>query len=242
MPTAEVETEDGETVEVDLNDAAPDGYRVMSDEELNERYVDKEYHEKEVQRVQDRFDSNMRSDIREELKNDEEFRQEVAAEVGMDEEERKQLVQEVEEKKVQPLKKELEKRKRQAKRQAVLSEARQREDIDPKALQQVGDADPLVLQALESRVEEADDGRYVVTDGNGNPLPSDDGGYAGIGEGLDKLKESDDFQPLFQEPEPTSGSGFEESGSSGPSAERAADMSDEELMDYVREHGSAPGT
>lgn len=241
MPTAEVETEDG-AVEVDLEDAAPDGYRVVSEDELDERYVDKEYHEREIERVQDRFDESMRSDVREELRNDEDFRKEVAADFDLDEEERKQIVQQVEENKVQPLQEELQKRKKQAKRQAVLSEAQQREDIDPKALQGVGDAEPMVLQALGSRVEETDDGRFVVTDGNGNPLPSDDGGYAGISEGLDKLKESDDFQPLFTEPEPTSGSGFEESGSAAPSAERAADMSEEELMDYVRENGKAPGT
>jgi hypothetical protein len=236
MPTAEVETDDGEAVTVNLDEHVPDGQRIVSEDEV----VDREYHEKEISRVKDRFDSSMRSDVRQELKEDEAFRKEVAAEYDLDEDERKEVVQQVEEEKVEPLRSELKRYKERTKREKILGAARERGDIDPKALQSVGGADPLLLQALEDRVQETDDGRFVMADENGTPLPGEDGGYASISEGLDQLSEQDEFQPLFAESEPTRGSGFEESAPGSPQPSGWEEMSRDEVISYVEEHGHHP--
>lgn len=240
MPTVLKEI-DGEEKEVEVSsDDLPDGQVLMSKDTLNEKYVDADYHENEIERIKNRFDNDMRRDVREELKEDESFRKEVAAEVGMDEEERKKIVQEVEENKVQPLQNELQTWKQQTKREKILNAFQNRDDADPKALQSIGNADPLVVQALEDRVIETDDRRFVMGDGNGNPLPGEDGGYASIAEGIDQLAEDEDYQPLFREEEPSGGSGFNGSGSPGSSASDWEEMSQREIMDYVEEHGRHP--
>lgn len=235
MPNVQTEV-DGETVEVNVtSDDLPDGQTIMDESTLNDQYVDASYHEKEIERVKSRFDSDMRSDVRKELKEDESFRKEVAAEFDLGEEERKQIVQQVEEEKVEPLQEELQTWKEQTKRQKILNAAQERDDIDPKALQSVGDADPLVIQALESRVAETDDGRFVMTDENGNPLQGQDGGYASVSEGIDQLTDDESYDPLFAEEEPSQGSGFNSSGSPSSSAEGWDEMSKTEKIQHLKE-------
>lgn len=240
MPTAQTEV-DGETVEVEVtSDDLPDGVTIMDQDTLDENYVEKSYAEQEIERRVQNARSNARSEAKEDLKEDESFRREVAAEFDLDEEERKQVVQQVEENKVKPAQQEAEAWRRRYKREKIVSELQERDDVDPKALQAIGDAEPLAVQALASRVEiqgeSPDDASVVMTDGNGNPLPGEDGGYASVAEGLDQLQDDDDFEALFVDEEPTSGSGFGGNGTPGSTAGDWDEMSTDEKIEYLREN------
>jgi len=248
MPTVQKEI-DGETVELEItSDDLPDGVLLMDEDTLDENYVDQQYHEKEIERVRNRFDSDLREEVREELKNDPDFREQVAAEHDLDEERRKEIVQEVEENRVKPIEEEATAWRRRYKREKIVSELQEREDVDPKALTSIGSAEPLAVQALADRVtiqgDSPDEAKVVMTDENGNPLPGSDGGYASVAEGIDQIADDPDFEPLFKEEEPTSGSGF--GGSANGSASNGGDwdeMSTDEKIEALRENdGQHPAT
>lgn len=244
MPTVQTEV-DGETVDVEVtSDDLPDDQVLMSKSTLDDEYVDADYHEKEIDRVKNRFDSDMRSDVRKELKEDESFRKEVAAEFDLDEEQRKEIVQQVEENKVKPAEEEAEGWRYRFKRERALSELENREDVAPKALASIGNAEPLAMQALSDRLmiqgDGPEDAKVVMTDDEGNPLPGEDGGYASVSEGLDHLKDDESYEPLFSKEQPSKGSGFNSSGTPSSSADGWEDMSSGEVMDYVKEHGHHP--
>ena len=245
MPTTTIKTDNGE-VEVDLAEHVPDGYRLIGEDTLNSDYVRKDYHQRELDRVKERFGKSARQDAKEELKSDPDFRKEVAAEFELDEEQRQEIYQRVQEEEVKPAREEAQTWRERFKREKILSAAQGRDDIDPKALKSIGAAEPLVVQALAGRVEIEDDGdassaRLVLKSEDGRPLQGKNGAYASIEEGLDELAEDESYEPLFRDEEPTSGSGFEKGGGQpSMSADDWDGMSRSEKVKYIEEHGSHP--
>lgn len=243
MPTIKKEVND-ETVELEVTDEdLPSDYNLLKQNELNENYVEKDYHEKETQRIRERFENRNLDEAKRELRRDNDFIEEVLEEHG----EETKRVQELQAEK-ESLESKLEEYENKYKnldskiKSQTVREAAKNAGIDERFLEAPEDGvDPYIENVVMEKyeLEEADESKMILKEkesGERVPAPTDaDETFMSV----DTYLSSDKFEEYRSNTEPTSGSGFEENGSSSsvtPSTDNWKDLGKDEKLQAIREN------
>lgn len=237
MPTVEKEI-DGETREIEVtSEDLGDDVMVMDRSTLNDEYVKADYHEREINRVKDRFDESATEEAKQELREDEDFIQEVLDEHGTDDERVQTLKAEKEklESKLEETESQLSSLSKRVKGQVIREAAGEADIADQFTARPNGKMSYIERTLLDDHDVEEVDGKHVVVDENGDRLsaPSDsDETFMTVSQFLRR----EDFDDLRGESEPTKGSGFEDGGSGGSLSGTSWDeMSSGEKLQALRE-------
>lgn len=244
MPTIKKEIEDDE-VEIEVTDEdLPSDYKLMSGSELNDNYVEKDYHEKETERIRERFENRNLDEAKRELRQDDNFIEEVLNEHAEETKRVQELKTENEnlQDKLEEYENKYKNLDTKIKSQTV-REAAKNADIDQRFLNAPEEGvDPYIQRVVMDKyeLEEGDEGKMILKEkdsGERVPAPTDkDQTFLDV----ETYFESDKFDDYRASSEPTSGSGFEENGSaqsvSTPDADNWNELSSEQKLQAVKEN------
>jgi hypothetical protein len=253
MPLFQVETDGGETVQVDTEDlpgALPDGHSLNTPAGAAEGHVTRQHHEAQVTRARNEAQESATEGMvpRDEAAQDEGVISTVLEAHGGGEEGDVDLESYRErwrEDEVEPLRESLD----QMRGRLLVSdliEAGREMGVRPEYLE--GGSDSYLAHRLGDRLEHDGEHGTVATDAEGNRLPGGEGrAFANASDLLGRMRESGDAQNLFADEEPQGGGGSYEGGSGAAgsggkrtwSEEEIASMSPEEFDKHADEINQA---
>lgn len=238
MPLFDVETDDGETVQVDTDNltpgSLPDGFSLNSPQGAADGYVTEQHHEAQVTHAQNQATDGMVSI--DEAANNERVVSAVLEEHS-DEDDGINLEnyrEQWREEEVEPLQESLNQLRGRTLAQDLIEAGR---ELGVREEYLEGGADSYLAHRLSGRLEHDDEHGTVATDPEGNRLPGGEGrAFANAQDLLSRARETGNMQDLFAEEQPQGGGGsFDGGGGDGGkrtwTEEEIADMSPEEFAE-----------
>lgn len=198
----------------DLEVALPEGY--LAPDEVRSSYVAKDYHEKEIGRVSERFKNAKRDEFRQEFEADESFIQSIVQKHGKkgQEVDLKAHQQQWESEKLKPLQERTEKLLSRV-RNADIIQAAQGLVKDEYLKPPLPGRAPFIVSLMADMLEHDEEHGFIGTE-DGKRLPGSSGRlYANASDVLERLKGSDSLKYLWKEAEQTKGSGYKGSNGTG---------------------------